>query len=216
MSLSATGRDLARQRNELRLSGLAGRLDELKGREIASSADLVEAFRPIVEMAADLLRETDTSRSQVADLLDRLEATLNRLEFAMGQAPEQMKAAAAETVEGMAERMGRIVEALNNLGKAGSAQMRGIADDAKATQQSAQLAIETTAKQTGQQMARALAQVEKAATAQQVAAEAQTEAARRSGQGMLLTVAATAIGSVLLTSGLLLLAAWRMGALPGH
>ena len=206
MSLSETARASARQRNERRISGLTERLDALKAQEVTNSRDLAEAFRPLVEMMADLMRDADLARSQTTDLLDRLESSLNRLELAMGGMPDRMEASARSAGEGVAQRVEAIAEALERLGRTAGADLRAATEEARKvtlrqTEEQAEAARTSEAR-----MGAALKRMEAAAVAQTRAAREVQKAQTRTAWLLVagVVVALLAIGAAMLSS-----ASWR-------
>jgi len=199
MSLAETVRTSARRANVQKASDLAARLDALRTKEIQNSGDLVEAFRPLVEMMADLLRDVEAGRAQTADMVDRMEGALNRLELAMGEAPTQLQQAVAQSTEGQAERLATVAEAMERIART----VRGRLGE------SLKQASETgkALKHAGQDVNALLPQMQGAIQAMQRAAE---DAGKRRFLGPFLMM----VGTALLTSAL---SAWlvsRMAGLP--
>lgn len=198
MSLGATVRNSARLANERKVGDLAAKLDAIRTQEIQNSGQLVEAFRPLVGMLADLLAEVDSGRAQTADMLDRMQAALNRMEFAMGEAPGQLQQAVASSTEGQAERLGAVAEAMERLSQTFR---RRLAEGV------------TSAGQTGKALQAARQDVASLLPRMEAATEAMREAAEEAGRRKLVGPLAMVVCTGLLTS---LLSAWLVCRTLGY
>jgi methyl-accepting chemotaxis protein len=198
MSLGATVRNSARLANERKVGDLAERLDAIRTQEIQNSGQLVEAFRPLVAMLADLLQEVDSGRAQTADMLDRMQSALNRMEFAMGEAPGQLQQAVASSTEGQAERLGAVAEAMERLSQTFR---RRLAEGV------------TSAGQTGKALQAARQDVVSLLPRMEAATEAMREAAEEAGRRKLVGPLAMVVCTGLLTS---LLSAWLVCRTLGY
>ena len=198
MSLGATVRNSARLANERKVGDLAAKLDAIRTQEIQTSGELVEAFRPLVAMLADLLQEVDSGRSQTADMLDRMQSALNRMEYAMGEAPGQLQQAVASSTESQAERLGAVAEAMERLSQTFR---RRLAEGV------------TSAGQTGKALQAARQDVASLLPRMEAATEAMRETAEEAGRRKLVGPLMMVICTGLLTS---VLSAWLVCRTLGY
>lgn len=198
MSLGATVRNSARQANERNVSDLAAKLDAIRSQEIQNSGQLVEAFRPLVGMLADLLAEVDSGRAQTADMLDRMQSALNRMEYAMNEAPGQLQQAVASSTESQAERLGVVAEAMERLS---GTFRRKLAEGV------------TTAGQTGKALKEARQDVASLLPKMEAATAAMRDAAEEAGKRKLFGPLVMVLTTGLLTS---VLSAWLVCRTLGY